>query len=165
LLEGEESGLDVLISLLLGMVSLHLGDQPLRPHTSYFPQQFVVKVGRAREELIQPGLEGFNRHRIFIIFHFFVCIGVGKYFFDKGGVAGGAVAGEAGHHSPGEESDPIGLFPDVLLEEEHKVGGSFGVVPEVPVGSGMVGGSVFPELRPEFFQLLVSFLVPVLKLL
>jgi hypothetical protein len=165
LLEGEESRLEVSVGLLLGTVSLHFGDQPPWPYASHFSQQFVIEVGGAREELIQPGLEGFDGCRVFIILYFFVCVGVSKYFFDKGSVAGGAVAGETCHHSPREESDPVGLFPDVFLEGEHEVGGPLRVVPEIPLRLGMVGGLVLSESRSEFLQLLVSHLVSMLKLL
>jgi hypothetical protein len=165
LLEGEESSLDISVGLLLGSVSLHLGDQPPQPHALHLPQQLVVEIGRAGKELIQPGLKGFDRRHVFIIFHFFVCIGVGKYFFDKGGVTGGTVAGETGHHPPREESDPIGLLPNILLEGEHEVGGSLRVIPKVPFGSGMVHGLVLPESRPKFFQSFVSHLVSMAELL
>jgi hypothetical protein len=72
LLEGEEVGLDVSIGLFLGSVPLHFGDQPPWPHAAYLSQQFIVEVGGACEELIQLGLEGFDGHRVFVIFRFFV---------------------------------------------------------------------------------------------
>jgi hypothetical protein len=159
LLEGMDSGLEILISLLLGAVSLHFGNQPPQPHTLHLPQQLVVEVGRAREELVQPRLEGLHRRRVFVIFHFFVRIGVGKYFFDKGGVVAGSITGQPCHHSSGEELDPISLLPNVFLKRKHEVWGSFGVVLKIPFWSGMVGSLVLSDLHFELLQLLISFLV------
>jgi hypothetical protein len=165
LLEGINSGLEVSLGLLLGTISFHLGDQPPRPHTSYFPQQLVIEIGRASEEFVQPGLEGLHGHGVFVIFHFFVCIGVSKYFFDKGGVVASLVAGEACHHSPRQESDPVGLLPDVFLKEEHEVGSPLRVVPEVSLGSGVVGGLILPDSCLELLQSFVLLSVLVLVLL
>jgi hypothetical protein len=165
LLEGEESGLDVSVGLLLGSVPLHFGNQPPWPHALHFSQQLVIEVGGACKELIQPGLEGFDGHCVFVIFHFFVCVGVGKYFFDKRGVVAGPITGQARHHPPGKESDPVGLFPYVFLEGEHEVGGSFGIVPQVSLRAGMVGSLVFLELARELLESFVLYLVPMLELL
>jgi hypothetical protein len=110
-------------------------------------------------------LEGLYWRCVFVILHFFVCVGVGKYFFDKGGVAGGAIAREACHHSPRKELDPIGLFPDVFLKGEHEVGSPLGVVPEVSFRLGMVGGLILSEPCCEFLQSFISHLVSMLVLL
>jgi hypothetical protein len=132
---------------------------------SYFPQQFVVEVGGARKEFIQPGLEGLHWYGVLVIFHFFVCVGVGKYFFDKGGVVVGPIAGKTRHHSPREELNPIGLFLNVFLKGEHEVRGSFGVVLKVSLRSGVVRGLILLDLRLKFLQSLISFSVLVLVLL
>jgi hypothetical protein len=165
LLKGMDSGLEVLVSPLLGAISLHLSDESPWPHMSHFPQQFVIEIGGAGEELVQPGLEGLYWHHVFVILHFFICIGVGKYFFDKGGVTGGAIAREAHHHSSRKELDPVGLFPDIFLEGEHEVGSPLGVVLEVSFRPGMVGSLVLSEPCCKFLQSFISHLVSMLILL
>jgi hypothetical protein len=165
LLESEEPSLNVAVGFFLGSVSFDFCDQSPWSQMSYLPQQLIVEVGRPGEELVQPGLQGLHQHQVFIIFHFFVCIGVGKYFFDKGGVVTGPVAGQARHHSSREESDPVGLLPDVFLEREHEVRSPLGVISEIPLGAGMVGGLILPESGGKFLQSFVPYLVSVPMLL